>query len=265
MDEAEQIREEVMQEVFENAPAPEQAAEAPETVAVDPWEGVAPAIKQQFESISGRLSSLDTIETRLKQTEKRIGSVQNEIFNAAKKVEEAPTKEEIESAAKTDKAWSELQEDFPEWATAIESKFAANNAEIAKKLPDVTEIKRNLETMQGNTVDRKLLEKRFVSMQHPRWEQTIETPSYKRWLATQPAEIKRRAAHGETAEEAIDVLNRFKAAAPQLANIANARNKRLEQAVSTTTRHKVKPIKSESNMSEQELREKIANEVWETA
>ncbi len=274
-----QMRSELFKEVFEGE-APVQAAEPVEDIysrpepkpdalakedEITPVQEADNAFQKTLDDINTRLTMLDTLENRLKQTERRLGSVQNEVFNAkkvAETVKEAPTEAEMATAAKTDKAWNDLKEDFPEWAVAIEAKIAASQI----KMPDVGNLRENLDNVSKTMITGPALERRLVSMMHPKWEQTILSAEYKNWLATQPANIQTQALNGETADEAVDVLNRFRDFRIRSANpskIASARKDRLESSVATPTSGKSRPAKSEADMSTPELRQTIANEVWQ--
>ena len=219
-----------------------------------------PAWETALTGINDKLAAFGTIETRLKQTEKRIGGLQNEFFNAKKVAEKpAPSEEEAQEAAKAKKDWEELVEDLP-GLSAIDKKIAAQSANVA----DISKLRESIDAVKKSMVDSGVLERRLVGLTHPGWDKTIRTPAYQTWLSTQPENIKQRASHGETAEEAIDVLNKFKySLAKPATNIAASREKRLQQAETKATGHKEKPIKSEADMSEAELRKKYEKEVWD--
>lgn len=292
-EEEQALREEVFAEVFDGE-VPETAAEPDEesddtenqedTQDVedtqedsnedeDPMAGIPAALRDQIEGISNRLNTLGVIEERLKQTERRIGSIQNE-FHAAKqaaseKKADAPTEEEIAAAAKNKADWDELKEDFPEWAAAIESKLAATSAELTKKLPNVSDLQKGLndiQAKQGSFVSNSVLEERLLSVIHPGWKDTVKTPEYRDWIGKQSQDIQDRHYKGETADDAAFVLNRFKdfqsnEKSPQ--EIVAARKKRLERAGSKNIGgHKTKPQKSESEMSEDELRDLEFGRIW---
>jgi len=232
---------------------------------VDEWAGVNPAVRKQLETISQKVGTLDAMEGRLKQTERRIGSIQNEFHNAnqaAKEVEDAPSKAEMAAAAEDDKAWDELKEDFPEWATAVENKIAAASAGF--KQPDVSDIRENLSSVKDSMVTSEVFEKRLVNLMHPGYEQTIQSPEYTDWITKQPEDVQQKANYGTTADDAVHVLNLFKQSTvthqktPE--EIAAARDKRLENSISTPSGPKSRPPKSEADMSEQELRQTIAKE-----
>jgi hypothetical protein len=260
-------------EVDEN----EQGADEDTTVD-DPMAGIPPALREQIEGISNRLNTLGTIEERLKQTERRIGSIQNE-FHAAKQAaseekDKAPSKEEMADASKSKEAWDELKDDFPEWAEAIESKLAANSAELSKKLPDMTELKETLlketlsrmQNQQGAFISNAALEERLLSFKHPDWKETVKGSEYQAWIKEQPQDVQEKHYNGQSADEATFVLDRFKefqstGKSPQ--EIAAARKKRLKQAETKTSGgRRQTPQKSESDMSEDEIREIEFAKIW---
>ena len=118
-----EIAAQVWDEYQDDEPQPEPEIKKREEQQADEaaeWAGVSPALRKTIEGISGRLATLDTIDQRLKSAEGRIGSVQQAVFEqrkaaeeAAKRVKDAPTKEQMAQAAKSDKAWEDLKEEFP--------------------------------------------------------------------------------------------------------------------------------------------------------
>jgi len=243
--------------------------EKPEIVPDDPWEGVNPVLKKSYEDMSAKIKELSGVDYRLKQTEKRIGSLQNQL--QAKKAEEkaAPTKEEIEKAAEDESAWNELKEDFPEWATAIDARLAKDKEKFEseyKKLSDsqVTSKQEledkiaNLQKLTG-TFEKSLLENRF-----PDWEATVKDPKYQEWITKQPEDVK-KLTRSKFAKDAVKVLDKFTkeqtTKTKSSADIAAERKQRLKQSVSVDGK-KSKPIKSEADMNDAELRKKAAAEIW---
>lgn len=214
----------------------------------DPWAGVSPALKDTLENIS----------FRVKQTESRIGSIQNEMHAAkqvAEQTKEAPSEKQIKEAGESQEEWEGLKEEFPAWSKAIDNRLAANSAEIAGKLPDIQGLKESFSQE---------LEKRTVSFYHKDWKATVGGKEYQDWLALQIDEIKAKT-NSPHAVDAIYVLDKFtesKNSKKSPGEIAADRKKRLEKSQSLETSHKEKVPKSESDMPEAELRSKIAKEVW---
>ena len=228
----------------------------------DPWEGVNPELKKTLENINYRLG----------QSEKRIGSIQNQKAVETVKVDEAPTKEQIEESEKNEESWNQLKEDFPEWADAIDGKLAASSATLSKELPKLQDaLTKTMNTMEAN-FERKL-ELRTIEFYHKDWEQIKDSNDYKAWIPSQSDTLKDKHLYGTTAKDVIEVLNAYKEfkkpkeAEPDKGKtaeeIAADRKARLKKSTSLETTHTEKPSKSELDMSEQELRAKIKREVYD--
>ena len=122
------------------------------------------------------------------------------------------------------------------------------------------------------TVDTNQLEVRLVGLIHPDHKEIVVDPNYSAWLNVQDDHVKRLAYEGTTAEEAIDVFNRFKARetkpaaadldSSEVKQIKEQRAKRLAASTTTSTNHKTIKTKTEADMTEAELREHIAGKVF---
>lgn len=242
----------------ETPPPEPEKQEEPEPVQEeeDPWAGVPPALRQQIEQITERVNALPTLENRLKQAERRVGSIQNEFYaaqKAATEQKEAPTPEQLEKASKSQKAWDEMKADFPEIAEAIEGKLAES------KPPDIETLRNELKTeIQGKTTNEDL-ERRLLGVAHRDWQTVVKSDDYQTWLKRQSLETQERAMYGKTAEEAIDVLDRYKASKIKKPPDKTDRLKRSAEAPRGPSQ---RPPKSEADLSEAELRQQIAQEVW---
>ena len=239
----------------------------------DPWAGVDPTLRKAFDEMSAKMKDLDEVGYRLKQTESRIGALQNQLHEAKKVAEEikvAPTKEEIEKAVTDETSWSELKEEFPEWATAIDARLAKASSSFKTeqdKIKDsqattTKQIEDKIVKLQELT---ETFEKSLLEFKHPDWEKTISTPEYQGWILKQPEETKKLTT-SKFAKDAVKVLNEFAKITETQNNkspaeIAAERKQRLKQAVSVDGK-KTKPAKSEADMDEEELRKKLALEVW---
>lgn len=232
----------------------------------DPWAGVNPTLKVMFDNMQAKVAVLDETQTRLKQAESRIGAMTNE-FYAAKKAAEgmaaAPSPEQIADAAKSDEDWESLKSEFPEWADATDRrmnmKIAAVETRLRKELSsagtDPAAIQQEVAKLRGE------YQRDLVSVRHPGWEQIITTPEYRAWLQDQPESVKEKV-KSEKAVDAIFVLDAYGGKAPKTAaEIAEDRKKRMRDSVNPQGQKAV-PLKSESDMTEAELRATIAAEVF---
>lgn len=239
---------------------------------IDPFAGVDPAVRSIIEGMTKKLDSLNTIDYRLKQAENRVGSLQNVIQNTPTpkkpetKANTAPNEEQIAAAAKNDKAWSDLKEEYPEWQEVldvIEQRIAGKPAEPSVDIASMraeleTDFSKKLTDLQAG------FEIRLVGVKHKDWQQIVNSEEYATWLSSQAPEIQHKANYSERAEDAIDVLdnfvNRKKSASEQkdAESIQQKRDKRL--ANSQTVRGSGKAIKTKSvdDMTNEEYREYLS-------
>lgn len=262
--EMEKVRSEAEAEIFggaEPTQGPEETAPAeknPETEKPkdDPWAGVAPALREQMEGMNQRMASLDEITARLKTAEGRVSALQSELAKKAtqdvrKTPGAAPSAAQVDAAA-TDAEWEELKEDFPEWANALEKRIAATNESV-----------RSLISKEQARMTEEV-ERRIVSIKHPGYQRTIQDPDFRTWFQAQPAEFQ-KLANSMKADDAITVLDGYAAARGKGPSRIQDRKKRLQEAATIPKGSQQQaPIKSEADMSEAELRKKIASEIWET-
>lgn len=243
-------------------PEPEPAPAAP----VDPWAGVSPAVREQLEGLSSKVGSLDQIDHRLKQFESRVGSIERERHAAklaATTAAEAPSQKQMDDAAKSTEKWNELKGVWPEWAEGIEERLAGISAAPKVDLTAIREQIREEVRADMRTEVNETLEKRFVKYAHPQWETTVKTPEFNTWLTEQPGATK-ALADSEHAEDAITVFDSyatFQKTQKSNVDILADREKRLKIA-ETKDGQRLPPAKSEADMSEDELRQSIAKEVY---
>ena len=256
--------EEVATEPVEAAtPASEEHAEA----AADPWEGVNPMVRQELEALRGKVGAVEGIDARVKQAEKRIGSITNEwaaARQAAKTVSEAPSAAQMEAAATSTAEWNALKEDFPDWGKGIDSRLAAERAEILKQIPDLKAFKEELQRQAREEHQQELaateakFNDRLIRFKHPKWDERVKTPDFAAWY-----EAKGRP-DSENPLDVIQILDDYdahlKTRKPTKAIVAD-RDKRLEQS-QTTPGRKLPPPKSEADMSPEEIRAAVAKEVY---
>jgi hypothetical protein len=244
---------------------PQEAAQAePE----DPWAGVPAVLRQQIEAISSKLSVIDKLETQVSQANKRVGAIQNEFYQAQKSAREtpkAPTPEEMAKASKNAASWEELKGDFPDWAEAIEGKIAETTAKIPNiddLREQVTSLTSGVDAVKQQIITNEALEVRLVGLIHPDWKTVTKSPEYQSWLQSQPDDVKQKAFYGKTADEAVDVLNRFKARQAKKETISRSNNARLERAAEIPAGQSRRPPKAEEDMTEEEYYQKMQKELW---
>lgn len=235
--------------------------------AADPWAGVNPALKTMFDDMSGKL---EDSEGRLKQAERRIGSLTNDLHNAQQavaNVDDAPSKAQVAEASQTLEKWEELKADYPEWGEAVEELVNAHKGAggISKEQMDA-ELTNLRDSMEGQTQSK--IEVAVLRFAYPDYQKTIDSKDYQQWLEKQDEnlKVKVRSTSANDAIEVLDAYHDFKDPQPKpkkltAAQIARQRRSRLKSSSETPGRHGV-PTKTEEDMSEDELRQKIGREVW---
>lgn len=227
------------------AEEPPAKAEEPKVEAQpDPWEGVNPKVKAELESVSAKLASIDKLPDRLRNIEGHIGGLTSQLKTAlatAKAVEktgtEAPTEAQIKAAgAYTSEKWKRLEEDFPDWAAAMDERLATLKPAAEAPAVDVAGIKQEVSTEITKSVEERITEARQlarIDAKYPDWEEEVATKEFKAWKATQKPEIQALGA-SPLAKDAIAMLDLYatakKAAAKKAAEDA-ANKKRLESAI----------------------------------
>lgn len=282
------LRQAMAEEVFNGTPLPEEmkatpAVEehdaeevvkqkeevtAPKAAPEDPWAGVPAALRNKLDMIG---STLEQFTTRIKTTEGRVGAIQSELAKRAvadtrAAGSDAPTQKQI-ADANDDDSWKELKEDFPEWAEAFEKRMNAQSDKFSGKFASKDDIGTALQSTREEIrqeLEAKFneqLEKRIVAIKHPGYESTLKTPEFWAWFQEQPEHIQAKG-NSTMAEDAIEVLDAFKARnTPPPATVKEKREKRLSSSVSVTG-VKEAPIKSEDDMTPEELRAHIAKQIW---
>ena len=286
-EEAAQEREDAIKEIYGNEStaaddAPGTAIDTnepdpkPEPKPKDIWEGVDPAIKEQFDGMAAKLAGVDSLTERLKQAESRLGAITNEQATAKKEAEklaaqkkDAPTDKDIEDAATSDEEWEALKEEFPVWAKAIEGKFKAENKTVTALQEKLTALEsqkgsaggENVEALQKEVQSVKLM---VVAVAHKDWKTVKDQPDFKSF-ATSTDENKALYASKDPLD-AIELLDRFKAekkpSAKTAAQIKADREARLKQSQTPSTGTPRQGPKSDADMTDAEVRAQEANRIF---
>ena len=271
--EEQEYREQLAAELWEDgeraefpAEQEEQQAEPEAAPEADPWEGVPAALKQTLEALQSKVSAIDTIGNEVKQWSGRVGAIQRELQlqrnaaeQAAKTVSEAPTKQQMAEAAQDDEAWSELKDEFPEWADALEQR----TGKLEKKFSEQIE---SLRQQQPQAPDlsalRREYDQKLLTIKHPSWQQIVTSPEYNEWLNKQPQDVRQKALESTDALECIEVLDQFTAAKSPVKDVVDKRKERLASSVSAPSGGRPVRSKSIDDMTPEEYREHVAKQIW---
>ena len=282
--EAKQARAELSQEIFgdedtavEKTPGTVEESEVtgkePEKEP-DPWEGVNPVVREQFEAMSKQVSTLNDVTARLKQAEQRIGAMTNEAAKAKKDAEAlsdkaAPTEEEIEAAAEDEDEWEALKEEFPVWAKAVDNRIKKESKTTKDIIDKISSLEKKVESSGSEGVDylkQEIIELKVlaIAQKYPDWQKIKETPEFQQFRDSDPE--NQRLASSLNPKDAISLLDKFTAKHPKkektAAEIAAERKRRLSESQTPESGRLQRIRKSEEDMTDAEIRAREAKKIF---
>jgi len=274
------LREEVYNEVYNGdgqeieqvtaAKAPEKTGDnSGEGVAVipseeqDPWAGVNPALRAAIESLTKKTGDIDNLAFRVKQTESRVGSIDNRLQGAQNApAVKTPTKDEIEKALASSEGMAEFKADFPAHDAALEARDNALKQTLEAMRQEMkTDFDHKLTDQQQTT------ELKFLRYKYPNHLELIAEPGFKPWLSAQSLEVQEKYGTWD-ALDGIYILDHYLASKPkekeeELPDIIAERQERLDSAAADLRKGgKATKQKNEAEMSEKELYAHYAKDIW---
>jgi len=257
-------REEVRKEVWEGQEANDEEINVEEIAEVENEEVVDTAPPEEVDHNAEQLSAINALSEkleahtfRLKQTENRLGGMNQTILD----LKQTPTPEQVKKTEKYAKAKEEFKEEFPVFAASLDDERALSKTEIDHYRESVQTLE---ESFNKRLEDAKVeMEVSFVTSRHPEWEQTVKTPEYLAWRPTATPEIQELFA-SEKAVDAIKVLDAFEGSKPtkSTAQINKERENRLQENVSVKG-GKATPVKAEDDMTDAEYREYARKQIFD--
>lgn len=217
---------------------------------VDPWADVNPTVKEKLTELDTRLQNVAALEDRLKQAERRVGGLQNSLTSNGQRKLTAEQQAEVDL----------FKEDFPEFYSVVDHLTAGSNQAPAAGI----DIDKRLEDVQAKMSER--IELMQLSAAYPDFQEQTKSKDYQKWLIDQEPDFK-NLTKSPRATDAIKVLDKYKADVLEkiptetAEEVIQRRQKRL-QSVQTVKGHRKRPPKAEADMTEAELRAKVAKEVW---
>jgi len=246
--------------IKEENPASPAAVSKEEEPAPNPWADVPQAMQDLLTTLNTTVSGMDN---RLKQTESRLGGIQNEFYAAKQAAAEGgdtPTTEEMATAGKDSEKWAALKSDFPEWAEAVDERLSAIpttrgvdsealSAAVKEALPDA-----------ASPAD---IQMGLLMFFQPDWQKKRKNLQYEPWLATQTDAVKAQS-ESNSASDAVAVLDLFDehlGSVKTPSTIVAERKARLSRGLAPNAREAVRQ-KNDIDMTEAEFRETAAAEVF---
>lgn len=153
------------------------------------------------------LAQIETLQHKVKSQDGRNSALQKKINKIEKQARaDIATPEDFAKAFKDEESWKEFAELHPEFAGVLEGimdGFATN-------------IKANLEKQAAETQDIKVVADKqadkeaeaAISEQYPEWKTWVNTPTFGKWLANQPAYVMEVVEEG-TVEESLNLFENY--------------------------------------------------------
>jgi len=255
----------------EDAAALEAAKKAEQEKEVDPWEGVAPVLRQAIESIQSRLGGFDAFGERLKQAENRVGGIDNRLrdMKAAFPAAKQPTRQDVEAALASNAGFKVFSEDFPDHANAFKEILIATSSgagPAGMSMEDVQKMRDEMNTNFEERLNKQQLgfELKLLRSKYKNHVALIKEPTFEPWLQTQSPEMKAKFGSFD-ALDGIDLLDEYtayKAKAAALPNTAKERQDRLALAAENKRTTTAVKQKSEADMTEAEYRDHVSKQIW---
>lgn len=230
-----------------------ESQEEQEAPQVDELKGVEPASdefdpKSAYEQLTDKLDVLNNLEYRIKQTESRIGGLQNRLFNQK---EEAPVKKDSpkKSLRDDDKVKATL-EDLPELEGLIDHLDGQEKVDVEQLTSSIrTEYEQALKAAQQQQ------QEDLVALFHPDWKEKASTEDFGHFIVRQPLDIQ-TLANSERGADVVRVLNLFdeyKSSQKSSKVIKEKRNEKLARSTAAKSSPGIK-TKSVEDMTDEEFR-----------
>lgn len=100
----------------------------------------------------------------------------------------APSTAQIAAASADSKKWRQMQEDFPEWAEALEERLSAG-VQVQQKAVDIDGIRNALREEVRSDVAMEIRAE-LVEDDFPGWKDAVKTPAFVDWIKAQPDDVK---------------------------------------------------------------------------
>jgi hypothetical protein len=168
-----------------------------------------------------RTKFISALPGRLRNIEGHIGGINSKLDAVLKKAGSdaaaagaaAPSKEQVAAAQQSSERWKKLEQDFPEWAAALNERLTAVGNELQSKFPKVDHdaIKKEIMTGVAPLIESAKSEGRalaLVDLKHEGWEDTVKTKEFGDWLKKQSPETQ-ALADSEKASDAIKLLDAY--------------------------------------------------------
>jgi DNA-directed RNA polymerase subunit F len=219
-------------------PPPPSPEPTPDPEPVDPYAGLHPEVKKKLSKVDDLLKANEDLKNHVRAAEGRVAAWQREREQIKQQQQTAvatPTSAEVASAKADPEKWTQLKEDFPEWAEAMEEYIATK---VAPSQPSVSadDLNRLIEERTGQLRQETLEAVEYAKLEarHDDWREVVGTQQFADWIRTQPVDVY-NLVHSPKAADAVKMLDLYKATLTPspVERIKSQRKETLSNAVST--------------------------------
>lgn len=182
-----------------------------------------------LDKITGLEQMLGQVTTRLRNAEGHIGGLGSQLkqqlqtaHQVTTKGGDAPTAGEIRAAQQNPQAMEDLKRDYPEFATAMESALNERLQQLEQRFQAPQAQQPAVQQVDINRLRAEIQ----VDVQHPGWQETVQTPEFVGWLTRQPREVQMLAA-SDSPQDAVRLLDLHQEA---ITPVTSQRTQRLQSA-----------------------------------
>lgn len=193
--------------------------------------------KHRYNSDLGRQAAL---QRKIQEQEQMLRQLQQQAQQQAQQKPQEPKREGDEApdgSGMSDAEWTALQQDFPEFAKAIEFKLSRIEEQYGRKLSQLERMEQARQAQQQEAYITKQYQ--ALEAEHPDYREIAGDPSFATWLQQQPRQIQ-EISNSWDARETAYLLRLYKqdagGAQQQPADIQARRQRQLQQAQSVSGR-----------------------------
>lgn len=257
-EEAQKVWDEESKVMDPESPAPEpepapQSEPEPEPVPEDPFAGLPEAVKAKLAEIDELKKANEDLRHHVKTTEGRVAAWQREREQQKQQPAVAtPTPVELSKAAADSEKWTQLKQDFPEWAEAMEE-YVSTRVGAGQSGVSQDQINQLIEerTAQIRAETQDALEYAKLETKYENWRETVNDQGFLEWAKKQPVDVY-NLIYSPKASDAVKMLDMFEASKTAPSRIQDQRKATLDNAV-TTKPGASRPSKTLDSMTPEEL------------
>lgn len=187
--------------------------------------------------VDPRDARIDALESLIKSSVGRIGSIQSELVRLKEvpAAKAAPTEAEVKAAAKSSEKWDKLKSEYPDFTEAVEE-FVSTRAKPGVDPATLLEQSQSF-AMTKTRESHIATQKSIADLAEPDWYDVGTSDAFAAWVAKQPEQRRKEISDGSANWNAVTIVNAvrdYKKTQTQQRVTKNASQDRLAAAVVPT-------------------------------